>query len=576
MPQTKIPDHIIPALLCTDGLLSIFLALFAFSLGLDPNPDWGRSRIVLFFIGLFLTASSFFLFTRKPAFTKSETIKSIMLFGHVWAILFIIYASFITFGNFTTWKASTRYYTLLADAFGKGQLHVDVEPGVALLAANDPYSSESRPAFDDDVWDLSLYKGKLYLYWGPVPALLLTPFQLFTRQPIADIYLVFFFFCGLLIFNTLIILKLWRHLFSDIPARNVVASIFLIGLILPILWSLNIPDVYEAAIGAGQFFLIGGMYFVILAFEKDIKMLQPPSPAARTLPGAENIQKQYLFLAGFFWACSVGSRAIHVLPILFLTTLTIFWIWKKQPKPIHWNGIIRLAASLLTPLALGAILIGWYNWTRFDSPLEFGLRYQITIYNLNRDMPLTFQPDYFPFNFHAYIFQPFEFISKFPFIQPVGFSSLLKSLNITAPKLYASGRMTGILFYAPILLLAFLPFFSKNKAGNQTHPELQKFIQRLFGGSFLISFAAILFYFYGQMRFMADPISQVTLLAILGYWLVVRNSKTSKIGLHLANLLIVITITVSILLAFSSETSRMEKLNPILMEKINSFFIWQR
>lgn len=480
-----------------------------------------------------------------------------MLFGHIWAILFIIYASFITFGNFTTWKASTRYYTLLADAFGKGQLHVDVEPGAALLAANDPYSSESRPAFDDDVWDLSLYKGKLYLYWGPLPALLLAPLQLFTHQPIADIYLVFFFICGLLIFNTLIILKLWRLLFSDIPARNVAASIFLIGLILPILWPLNIPDVYEAAIGAGQFFLIGGIYFAILALEK-------------------SIQTRFLFLAGLFWTCSVGSRAINVLPILFLTTLTIFWIWKKQPKPINWNGIIRLAASLLTPLALGAILIGWYNWARFDSPLEFGLRYQITIYNLNRDMSLTFQPDYFPFNFRAYIFQPFEFISKFPFIQPVGVSSLLKSLNITAPKLYASGRMTGILFYAPVLLLAFLPFFSKNKAGNQTHPELQKFILHLFGGSFLISFAAILFYFYGQMRFMADLISQVTLLAILGYWLVVRNSKTSKIGLHLANLLIVITITVSILLAFSSETSRMEKLNPILMEKINSFFIWQR
>ncbi|MEK6750970.1 MAG: hypothetical protein AABZ00_01790 [Chloroflexota bacterium] len=571
MPQTKISDQTIPALLLTDGLLGVFFAIFAFSLGLDPIPDWGRSRVVLFFIGFILIVSSIFLFTRKPVVTKSETTKSFILFGHVWAIILVIYAFFITFGNFTTWKASTRYYSLLADAFGKGQLHVDVEPGKALLEANDPYSSESRPAFDDDVWDLSLYKGKLYLYWGPVPALLLTPLQLFAHQLIADIYLVFFFFCGLLIFNSLIILKLWRLFFTDIPARNAAASIFLIGLILPILWSLNIPDVYEAAIGAGQFFLIGGMYFVILAFEKDIKMLQPPSSAT---PGAWNIQKKYLFLAGFFWACSVGSRAINVLPTLFLTALTIFWIWKKQSKPIDWKGIARLAASLLTPLALGAILIGWYNWARFDSPLEFGLRYQITIYNLNRDMPLTFQPDYLPFNIQAYILQPFEFISKFPFIQPIGFSHLLESLDITAPKLYASGRMTGILFYAPVLLLAFLPFFSKNKAGNQNHPNLQKFILLLFGGSFLISFAAILFYFYGQMRFMADLISQVTLLAILGYWLVVRNSKMAKIRLHLANLLIVITITVSILLAFSSETSRMEKLNPVLMERINSFFIW--
>ena len=555
MPQTKISDRIIPALLLTDGLLCTFFAIFAYSLGFDPNPDWGRSRIVLFFAGAVLIAASAFLFTRKPNFAKSDKTKAIFLFGHIWAFIFMVYAFFITFGNFTTWKASTRYYTQLADAFGKGQLHVDVEPGTALLAADDPYSSEGRPAFNEEVWDLSLYKGKFYLYWGPVPALLLTPIQLALHTNFADIYLVYFFLCGLLIFNSLILLKLWKLFFPDIPTTNVSISILLIGLILPILWSLNIPDVYEAAIGGGQFFLIGGIYFIILAFEKDI-------------------QKRYLFLAGFFWACSVGSRAINVLPILFLTALTLFGIWKNQAKPINWNETIRLAASMLMPLALGAILIGWYNWARFDSPLEFGLRYQITIYNLNRDMPLTFQPDYFPLNIRAYILQPFEFIQKFPFIQPVAFSNLLKSLNITTPKLYSGGRVTGILFYAPILLLAFLPIFSKDKTGN-SH-TFQKFILYLLGGSFLISFASILFYFYGQMRFMVDLISQLTLLAIIGYWMVIRNTKSSKLYLQFTNLLIAATIIISVLLAFTSESGRMGKLNPDLMEKINSVFILQK
>ncbi len=558
MPQTKISDRIIPILFLTDGLLCAFFAIFAYLLGFDPNPDWGRSRVVLSFIGALLIALSGFFFTRKLDFTKSEKTKAVFLFGHIWALIFVIYAFFITFGNFTTWKASTRYYTQLADAFGKGQLYVDVEPGAALLAAEDPYSSEGRPAFNEEVWDLSLYKGKLYLYWGPVPALLLIPIQLALHTNLADIYLVYFFLCGLLIINSLILLKLRQLFFPDIPAWNAGISILLIGLILPILWSLNIPDVYEAAIGGGQFFLIGGIYFIILAFEK-------------------NIKKRFLFLAGFFWACSVGSRAINVLPILFLTALTLFGIWKKQTTPINWNHAIRLAAALLTPLALGAILIGWYNWARFDSPLEFGLRYQITIYNLNRDMPLTFQPDYFPLNIRAYILQPFEFISRFPFIQPVGFSNLLKSLNITAPKLYASGRVTGILFYAPILLLAFLPFFSNKKTENLTQNSFgfQKFIIYLLSGSFLISFTSILFYFYGQMRFMVDLISQLTLLAIIGYWMVIRNTKSSKLYLQLANMLITASIIISILLAFTSESGRMEKLNPALMEKINSFFTLQ-
>lgn len=556
MPQAKISDRIIPTLLLIDGLLSIFFAIFAYSLGFDPNLDWGRSRIVLLFIGSALIAASAYLVTRKPKFAKSDITKSVFFFSHIWALIFMIYAFFITFGNFTTWKASTRYYTQLADAFSKGQLHVDVEPGAALLASEDPYSSEGRPAFNEEVWDLSLYKGKLYLYWGPVPALLLTPIQLILHTSLADIYLVYFFLCSLLIFNSLILLKLRQLFFPDIPASNIGISILLIGLILPILWSLNIPDVYEAAIGSGQFFLIGGIYFVILAFEKDIK-------------------KRYLVLTGFFWACSVGSRAINVLPILFLTTLTIFRIWKKQTKSNNWNETVRLVASLLTPLALGAILIGWYNWARFDSPLEFGLRYQITIYNLNRDMSLTFQPDYFPLNFRAYILQPFEFISTFPFIRPIGFSNLLKSLNITAPKLYSGGRVTGILFYAPILLLAFLPFFSKKKTESMAQNSFgfQRFIFYLLSGSFLISFASILFYFYGQMRFMVDLISQLTLLAIIGYWMVIRYAKSTKLYLYFANLLIVATLISSILLAFTSESGRMGKLNPDLMEKINSVFI---
>jgi len=559
MPQNKISDHILPSLVLTDGLVSIFLAVFAYSLGFDPTPNWGNSRMIIFFIGLVLIGASIFLFTRKPLFTKSERAKSVMLFGHVWATIFVVYAFYITFGTFTTWKASTQYYTQLANAFGKGQLHVDVEPGQALLNVPDPYDPDTQRPFNDDVWDLSLYKGKLYLYWGPVPALLLTPIQLIASTKIIDMYLVYFFLCGLLVFNSLILLKLRQLFFPNIPMRNVVISTFLIGLILPILWSLNVPDVYEAAIGAGQFFLIGGIYFAILAF-------------------AGNIRKRYLFLTGLFWACSVGSRAINVFPILFLTTLTAFWIWKNRSKPVNRNTLIRLVASLLTPLALGAILIGWYNWARFDSPLEFGLRYQITIYNLNRDMPLTFQPDYFPLNFYAYLFQPFEFISNFPFIRPTEIYPLLDALNIAPPKLFAGGPVTGILFSMPFLLFALTPFFSKKNAENNTEDklELKNFTLYLLGGSFLISFATILIYFYEQTRFILDMISQITLLAIIGYWMVLSNPRSSKVLLHAANVLIMITIVASILLSFTSEGNRMEKLNPALMEKINSFFTSQK
>ena len=568
MGKSTISDFAIPFLLSIDGLICVSMAIFAYQIGLDPNISWGRARYVMFFLGVLFIAgsllSTYFNKRKNSLFEsviKSETTKTIFLLGHLWAVIFVVYAWFITFGNFTTWNHSTRYYTQLADAFGKGQLYVDQSPGQAMLEAEDPYSPITRPVFEDEVWDLSLYKGRLYLYWGPVPALLITPLQILLDKKIADIFLVYFFSAGLLIFNSLIILKLRQKFFPNIPAWNVFICIPLIGLILPILWSINIPDVYEAAIGAGQFFLIGGFYFVLSAFEQD-----------------SFIDKQKLFWAGLFWACSVGSRAINTLSVIFLAAFVALWIIRNLPRPINWVKYLQTILPLFIPLVIGAIAIGWYNWARFNSPLEFGLRYQITIYNLNKQMELVFKPDYLLPNLYGYILQPFEFVSKFPFIQPITGSVILNKLNMAPPYLYAAGRVTGLLFCAPFLVLSLIHLFPNRKKGLSDHAKPYTFPVYLLAGSFLISLLTLLFYFFGQMRFLVDTISQITLLAIIGYWELIsrrqkRNSSPLKYFTGLANLLIVATICISFLLAFSSETSRMERLNPLLIERINNFLI---
>lgn len=564
MQKSPVSDSVIPTLLVVDGLICVFMAVFAYKIGVDPNIAWGRARYFLILLGTLLIFSSLILnyFKRKNSFLesviKSENVKTIFLVGHLWILIFVIYAWFITFGNFTAWNHSTQYYTQLADAFGKGQLYVDRSPGQAMLEAQDPYSPITRPSFSDEIWDLSLYKEKLYLYWGPVPAILITPIQLLVDKKIADIFLVYFFSAGLLILNSLIIFKLRRIFFPNIAIWNAIVCIPLIGLILPILWSVNIPDVYEAAIGAGQFFLIGGVYFILSAFEND-----------------SSIDKWKLFWAGFFWACSVGSRAINTFSVIFFVAFVVFWIVWNLPRPINWIKIPQLIAPLFIPLMIGAVAIGWYNWARFDSPLEFGLRYQITIFNLNKQMGLVFQPDYFFPNLYGYVFQPFEFIARFPFIQPINGPAILNRLNITPPYLYAVGRVTGLLFCAPFLLLSLVHLFSDHKSNLPDRTKSHDFPIYLLLGSFLIGFLTILFYFFGQMRFLVDIISQITLLAVMGYWkLILRgqtsNSKAAKYFVGLSNLLIVLSICISFLLAFSSETNRMEKLNPRLIEKINN------
>ena len=561
------PDLIIPILFLMDGLILIALSVFAHEIGLDPTAGWGGSRFALLLLGTGLAAVfplwAIFKDKRAEAFVsfRSKRLKTWFLLGHLWGFIFLVYIWFITYSNFTTWDHTTHYYTQLADGFSKGQLYVDQKPDKALLDAPDPYDHTSRPPFSDEIWDLSLYNGKLYLYWGPLPALLITPVQMAFEKKITDNYLVFFFFAGLLIVNSLIILKLKSSFFPKAPAWSMFVSIVLIGLILPVSWSLNVPNVYAAAIGAGQFFLMGGIYFLLLAIEPD------------SFP-----HKKSLFFAGVFWACAVGSRAIIVLSVIFLAAFMSVWIAKMMPRPIRWKQYVQAMSALYFPLIFGAILIGWYNWARFDSPSEFGLRYMISIFNLNKDISLTFRPDYFLLNLYIYIFQPFEFASGFPFIRPIMTLQLFEQQGIDLPYLYLSGRVTGFLFGMPFLILGLANlFFKEERTQQKTFLEdssRRSFILTLLAGSLLINFLAILFYFFGQIRFLVDIISQTTLLAIVGYWRILSfrqdtHSAWLKLLVLVANSLVILTLCTSLLLALTSETSRMETLNPDLFDKIN-------
>jgi len=566
MDEVFMPNEIIPILLLIDGLTWIAMSIFAHAFGIDPNPEWGRARIFMLLAGMvFVLASAVSISKNRAALflaqiLKSEGAKTFFLLAHFWIPIIAIYAWFVTFGNFTTWNHTSQYYSRLANAFEKGHTNINLNPGDALINAIDPYDPKSRAPFPDEVWDMSFYKGKLYYYWGPVPALIIMPLQSLLEIKVTDNYLVFFFSAGLLVFNSLIIVKLWRIFFQHLAIWNMVIAIPLIGLILPVIWNTSVPYVYEAAVSAGQFFLMGGVYFTISALERNPSI---------------NIGK--LLVASLFLVCAVGSRTIHAPSIIFLAFFISFWIVKTTSGSARWVRLITAISALYIPLASGALTIGWYNWVRFDSLFEFGLRYMITTYDLNEQANLIFKPDYFFLNFYAYLFQPFELISKFPFIQPVVFSNVLTTFGIEQPHLYYAGRITGIIFSSPFLALGLIPLFSRSNFLNNKNDgstfNLYLLVIALFAGSFLIGFLSLLFYFTAQTRFLTDIISQITMLAILGYWTLISirqrfHTTGAKMLLTVANGLIIFTLCAGFLLAISGETNRMETLNPLLFEKI--------
>ena len=312
------------------GLLLCGFALFAHQLGLDNNPGWGARRyaVLLGGLSLFVLAALFQfkgrIFHRLPAWRPSSlpgwmtalwNRRLVMLTVLSGLLIGVIYVFFISRGLWTVWPEISRDYDSLGAGFRAGDVYLHNEPPLspALLSLPDPYDPDARNAIPaakksaDSVWDLALFNGRLYLYWGPVPAVLLALIKLFYSAVIADQYVAFAFLIGLLIFSILVILKLQRKFYPEAPVSLVLICILAIGLVCPLPWMLGTAAIYEATILGGQFFLVGGLYFAISAFEGQSTSLYKP------------------LLAVTFWMLAAGTRTILLVPAVSSTLIILLW-----------------------------------------------------------------------------------------------------------------------------------------------------------------------------------------------------------------------------------------------------------
>ena len=165
-----------------------------------------------------------------------------------------------TAGTFTRWHFYTGYLNDLAEGFRAGHLHLSVEPPAALLSRPNPLDPANAGLW---YWDASFYHGHYYLYWGPVPALLLAAVKTLFRisTPVGDEAVVFGLTTLQLVAGTLFIERAGRRLFARLPVALEVAAVLVLGLANPTLYNLARGAVYEAAIVGGQAFLLLGLVF---------------------------------------------------------------------------------------------------------------------------------------------------------------------------------------------------------------------------------------------------------------------------------------------------------------------------
>lgn len=525
------------------GIIAILLMLFANQLGLDSFPTWGVRRFAFLIFGILLLTVSLLY--------KQENLIGRVLhsaYGRfsiaLTALNIAIFLIYLWFGSDGLWKSmhnETNYYDLLANAFAKGQLELDIQPDPALLAITDeslyePGNREGIPV----LWDATLYNGKYYLYWGPVPALVLTPLKLIHGPDLGDKFLSLLFMCGTLAFLNLTILDLWKGYFSDVPQGMVLAAVAFAGLVNPMPYVMVEGRIYEAAIVAAQFFLIGGFYFL--------------------LPALDRPTFTRLALAGSFFVLAIGSRTTILPAIGLLSIILLVWAFQSQRQ-----RMIPLLLAFTLPIAIGGLGYAWYNYARFSSVTEFGYRYQLTSYNLFQKIDETFAIDYLPPNLYKTLFNPLESRNSAPYIFPTRWAGPATLTNYQ-PRMYLTytENITGIFVSSPFVLLALLAFFKPRR-------DLRWITASLLAVS-LAAFFTLQAFFFVAMRYMLDAIPTLSLLVIIGFWRGSKIFKDRKTYLVIAFLLLAYTLFLSLLISLSGNLELFKIHNPEFVKRMTEIF----
>jgi hypothetical protein len=525
------------------GASAILLMVFANQLGLESFPTWGVRRSAILLLGILLLAISIFYqkdnFIGKVIHSADGRFYIALLALN--AGIFLIY---VWFGSDGLWKSmhnETNYYDLQANAFAKGQLELDVEPDPALLAFTNEslYEPENREGIPV-LWDATFYNGKYYIYWGPAPALVLTPLKFFYKEDLGDKLLSLLSLTGTLFFLNLIILDLWRKYFNHISHWAVLAAVAFAGLVNPMPFVMVEGRIYEAAIIAAQFFLVGGFYFLLSAFRRPT-IIQ-------------------LALSSLFFALAIGSRTPLVPGIGLIAIVVLIWAFQTQ-RP----RMIALLAAFALPLAIAAVMYASYNYARFGSWTEFGFRYQLTSYNLYNDLDQTLSIAYAPPNLYKTLLNPLERREAFPYIFPTRWAGP-EWLTNYRPGMYLTftENITGILISSPFFLLALLSLFKKRQ---DLHWSLLALALGLLG-----FFIILQTYFFIAMRYLLDMIPTLTILTILGFWHGFEVFKNNKVYPVITILFLIHTLALSLLISFSGNLELFKIHNNELVQQLTWTF----
>jgi tetratricopeptide (TPR) repeat protein len=394
-------------------------------------------------------------------------------------------------------EPADAYYNLLVQGFRAGQLNLktDVPPGLAQLA--DPYDPVAHAPYP--VLDISYYRGKLYLYFGVTPAVVLFwPYVALTGHYLSQKdAAVIFCLVGFLV-SAGLLWAVWRRYFAEVSVAVVAAGTLALGLVTCTPLLLARCDVHEVSISCGY-------ALTMLALAGIWKALHEPERRC-----------WWLAAASVAYGLAVGARP----SLLFSAVILLVPVVQaRRERQMVWASLLAAAVPMVL-IGLGLML---YNVLRFDSPFEFGGHYQMSGERLLA-RPF-FSLRYLWFNFRVYFLEPARWSSQFPFVHGIRVPPL------PAGHAQMAEHAFGILTNIPLVWLALaipLGWRGRSAAARSSLCGFVTAVVLLFG----ICALTLGLFFYAAGRYEVDILPALVLLAVIGILSVERaTAPTSESGL---------------------------------------------
>jgi len=405
----------------------------------------------------------------------------------------------------------TDFHNLIATGLIDRQTDLTVKPPKDLLRLEDPYepTQNSQVVIGHGLIDLSLYKGKLYAYFGPAPAILLfIPFRLLRVGDLAPAFADLVFSILGFAFSVLLFKRLSRYFFGSIPVWIDCFSILALGLAVPVPFIIYAGRGYEVAIACGYFLLFAGLYCL-----------------ANGLLSGGRRGTVWLAVGSAALASAVAARPDLILAALFVA-IAIF-IVSKSVQYESRDRVVRIAA-LIGPYVVVGILIASYNFIRFNSVTEFGTGYQLMAYNPRK--LAYYKLWYIPHGLYYYLLAPARLLGTYPYVFLQKFVPYYKAQS---NDVYPIEPVAGVFTNMPLIPLGLVMIATQLRGlARRCRPALLAIVSGLLVAAALL--VSISFAFRGAtMRYTLDFAPLLLLSGLLAwvYWSTGRAPRGARFWL---------------------------------------------